>query len=593
MTSLFVPSERAVAYFSMEIALEDQIPTYAGGLGVLAGDTIRAAADHRVPMVAMSLAHRKGYFYQRIDPGQGQIEEPVAWALEDQLVEEAARVHIEIDGRRVAVRAWRYDVVGLGGFVVPVYLLDTCLDENSAWDRSITDSLYGGEQFYRLAQEAVLGIAGLRMLRALGFDRLDRFHMNEGHASLLTFEALMELARAAGREAVSGSDIESVRKKCVFTTHTPVAAGHDQFPLGLVKKVIERSDNFLELKDVFCLQFLSHILGDQPINPDDTFHGFRNEYVLNMTYLALNLSHFVNGVAKKHGEVSRQMFANYTIDAITNGVHLPTWTSPPFQALFDAHIAGWRSDNFSLKGMINVPTQDVWGAHRQAKDQLLSYINRETNAGFDRETLTLGFARRFATYKRPDLLLSDVERLKRICRSVAPVQIVYSGKAHPADSAGKEMLKTILGTKEQLRGQVRIAFLPNYGMEMGKLLTSGCDVWVNTPKRPMEASGTSGMKAAVNGVPSLSILDGWWVEGCIEGITGWAIGTPGTTSVDAVSDAEEARSLYDKLEREVLPLYYQRREEFISIMRNAIALNGSFFNTQRMILQYVLKAYFC
>jgi starch phosphorylase len=224
-------------------------------------------------------------------------------------------------------------VVGLGGFVVPVYLLDTCLDENSDWDRSITDVLYGGDTFYRLAQEAVLGIAGLRMLRALGMDRLERFHMNEGHASLLTFEALMELAKAAGRDKISRSDIEAVRKKCVFTTHTPVAAGHDQFPLGLVKKILERGDNFLELKDVFCLQFLSRILGDQPINPDDTFHGFRNEYVLNMTYLALNLSHFVNGVAKKHGEVSRNMFANYAIDAITNGVHVPTWVSPPFRKL--------------------------------------------------------------------------------------------------------------------------------------------------------------------------------------------------------------------------------------------------------------------
>jgi glycogen phosphorylase len=592
MTNPFVPNERTVAYFSMEIALEDQIPTYGGGLGVLAGDTIRSAADNRVPMVAVSLAHRKGYLYQRIDPTRGQIEEPVAWALEDQLIEEAPRAHIEIDGRSVAVRAWRYDVVGLGGFVVPVYLLDTYLDENSVWDRSITDVLYGGDTFYRLAQEAVLGIAGLRMLRALGIDRIERFHMNEGHASLLTFEALMELARAAGRETISRSDIESVRKKCVFTTHTPVAAGHDQFPLGLVKKVLERSDNLLELKDVFCLQFLSRILGDQPINPDDTFHGFRNEYVLNMTYLALNLSHFVNGVAKKHGEVSRHMFADYPIDAITNGVHVPTWASPPFQALFDAYIEGWRSDSFSLRYMINVPAQEVWRAHRQAKDRLLSYINKETNAGFDRETCTLGFARRFASYKRPNLLLFDVERLKRVCGSVGPIQIVYSGKAHPSDEVGKETLRTVLRTMEQLKGHVRVAFLPNYGMEMGKLLTSGCDVWINTPKRPLEASGTSGMKAAINGVPSLSVLDGWWIEGCIEGITGWGIGTRATTSLDAVSDTEDAKSLYDKLEGEVLPLYYGRREDFVSVMRNTIAFNGSFFNTQRMILQYVLKAYF-
>lgn len=584
--------ERKVAYFSMEIGLQDEIPTYSGGLGVLAGDTIKAAADSSVPMAAITLLHRKGYFYQRLDGRNWQQESPVDWSIEDYLIEQEPRVQIVIDGRTLAVRAWRYDVMGITGFALPVYFLDTDLPENSAWDRNLTSALYGGDEFYRLAQEAILGIAGVRMLRALGFTGIKRFHMNEGHASLLTFELLMERARADGRSVIAKSDIEEVREQCVFTTHTPVAAGHDQFPLGLVKKVVENGDRFLELKDVFCLEFLSRILGGQTINADDTFHGFRNEYVLNMTYLALNLSHYVNGVAKKHGEVSQHMFASYKIDAITNGVHAATWVSEPFQELFDRTVQGWREDNFSLKYVLGLSTDEIWKAHMAAKEQLIKLINREANAGFDRDTLTLGFARRFATYKRPSLLLTDIERLKSIAAKHGKIQIVYAGKAHPQDDQGKRVLKQILDLRNATGADVRLAFLSNYGMEISKRLTSGCDIWVNTPKRPMEASGTSGMKAALNGVPSLSVMDGWWIEGCIQGVTGWMIGSERLAPGEEVSDIEEANSLYTTLEEVILPMYYQSRGDFVSIMRNCIALNGSFFNTQRMILQYVLKAYF-
>ena len=559
-------AEALVSYFSMEMALDPAMPTYSGGLGILAGDTLRAAADREVPMVGVTLLHRKGYFYQKLDASGWQTEEPAAWVVEDFAEEMPPRVTVTIEGRNVRLRAWRYDVKGFSGHIVPVFLLDTDLPENTDWDRTLTHFLYGGDLYYRLCQEIVLGIGGVRMLRALGYDKLQRFHMNEGHASLLALELLDEHARRAGRSSFDHDDVQAVHELCVFTTHTPVPAGHDRFPLDLVNRALGRSD-LAAHPDVFCC-----------------------EGELNMTYLALNLSHYVNGVAKKHGEVSQHMFARYKIDAITNGVHVPTWTAPPVAALFDRHIPGWRDDNFSLRYALSIPPAEVWDAHQRAKRQLLDQVNHETNAGMDTATLTLGFARRAAGYKRADLLFHDIERLKTIATKTGKFQVVYAGKAHPQDAGGKELIKRIFEAKEALKGSVRIAYLANYDWELGKFMTAGVDVWLNTPQPPMEASGTSGMKAALNGVPSLSILDGWWIEGCIEGTTGWAIDS--TAPDEADRTPHDATSLYDKLERVVIPLYYRDRDRFIEIMRHAIALNGSFFNTQRMMLQYVLKAYF-
>ena len=374
-------SHRAIAYFTMEIGLDAGIPTYSGGLGVLAGDTIRSAADLKVPLVAVTLLHRKGYFYQRLDSSGGQYEEPAAWVVGGLSHRTPQRVSVTIETRQVAARCWKYEVIGEGGFVVPVYFLDTNLPENSEWDRTLTDVLYGGDQYYRLCQEVILGIGGVRMLRALGHDRLTRFHMNEGHASLLTVELIDEEVKKAGRSAVTHEDIEAVREQCIFTTHTPVATGHDQFPLELVGRVLDRHDLFVGLQDVFCCNGL-----------------------LNMTYLALNLSHYINGVTKKHGEVSRLMFAGYIIDSITNGVHAATWTSEPFHQLYDRHIPGWRQDNFNLRYALSLPANEIWQAHTQAKRRLIQYVNREVNAGMDVDVLTLGFARRATTYKRADLL---------------------------------------------------------------------------------------------------------------------------------------------------------------------------------------------
>ena len=558
-----------IAYFSMEIGLEVGMPTYSGGLGVLAGDTIRAAADLKIPMVAVTLLHRQGYFYQRLDERGWQHEEPAAWAVNDFVHEMPARAAVTIEGRTVHLRAWQYPVRGIGGFTVPVYFLDTDLPDNAAWDRTLTDVLYGGDAHYRLCQEVLLGIGGVRMLRALGYTALTRFHLNEGHASLLTLELLDEQAQRAGRTAFTHDDVEAVRQQCVFTTHTPVPAGHDQFPLELVERVLGPREAFHTMHEVFCC-----------------------EGVLNMTYLALNLSHYINGVAKKHGEVARHMFAHYVIDAITNGVHAATWTSQPFQALFDRHMPGWREDNFSLRYALSIPHQEVWDAHLTAKRQMLQDVNRATNAGMDVDVLTLGFARRAATYKRLDLLFQDSERLKQLATHTGGLQVIYAGKAHPQDQAGKELIKRIHELKDTLTNNIKIAYLTNYDIGLGALLTAGVDVWLNTPQPPLEASGTSGMKAALNGVPSLSVLDGWWIEGCIEGGTGWAIGANHRGLATEDERAQDAAALYDKLEQVILPLFYGDQQGFIGVMRHAIALNGSFFNTQRMMQQYVVKAYF-
>jgi starch phosphorylase len=360
--------------------------------------------------------------------------------------------------------------------------------------------------------------------------------------------------------------VEAIRPQCVFTTHTPVPAGQDQFPLDLVSKVLGRSD-FLMHHDVFCC-----------------------EGVLNMTYLALNLSHYINGVAKKHGDVSQHMFARYKIDAITNGVHVPTWTSPPFAELFDRHIPGWRADTFSLRYALSIPPQEVWNAHTKAKARLFSRVNRDTEADMNAETLTLGFARRATAYKRPHLLLTDLGRLKSIGGKAGGLQILFAGKAHPRDEEGKKLIQQVIQAREALLPEVRMVYLENYDWELARLLGAGVDVWLNTPLPPMEASGTTGMKAAINGVPSLSILDGWWIEGCIEGITGWAIDS--AAPADGDRTPHDAASLYDKLEQVVIPQFYNNRDRFLNVMRHAMALNGSFFSTQRMLLQYVLKAYF-
>ena len=577
----------------MEIALENSMPSYSGGLGVLAGDTIRAAADIRLPMVAVSLLYRNGYFHQRLSDDGAQVEEPVEWSVERFLVEEAPRVSVTLEDRRVELRAWRYTVIGVRGYEVPVYFLDAELPENDPRDRELTGSLYGGDPYYRLSQEVLLGIGGVRMLRALGHTELMRYHMNEGHAALLTIELLDEECQQAGRSSIKGDDIEKVRSKCVFTTHTPVPAGHDKFPVEYLTRLFPDQNRLFDQNDESSVDLIKSILQVEQSYPD-LQEAAKRGASLNMTYLALGLSNYVNGVAKLHGVVSRKMFPNVPIEAITNGVHAATWASPSFRDLFDRHIPSWREDNYSLRGALGLPPEEVWAAHLLAKHDLLEAVRKKTGLRLDPEAFTIGFARRATGYKRADLILNDLDRLRQIATNVGAFQIVFAGKAHPKDAGGKEIIKRIFKAKRALKKSVPIVFLDDYDLDLGGKLTAGGDLWLNTPQYPLEASGTSGMKAALNAVPSLSILDGWWVEGHIEGVTGWSIGEPHRSDPapdTATNNAADAESLYSKLENVILPLFYEDRSRYLSVMQHAIAINGSFFNTQRMVQQYITDAY--
>ena len=556
------PVSGLVAYFSMEIAISPVMPTYSGGLGVLAGDTLRSMADLGVPLAAFSLVHRKGYFKQHLDANGKQSEDIQPWNPADFCVEEKARVTVSVEDRIVTVRCWRYDLVGRFGHVVPIYLLDTDLDGNSGWDRGLTDHLYGGDTNYRLQQEIVLGMGGVRMAHALGY-RVNVYHMNEGHAALLTLALLESQLGGGPLGAATETDMEQVRKKCVFTTHTPVPAGHDRFSTEQAIRILG-GDRTARLERLGCFR----------------------DGMLNMTLLALRFSRYANGVAMQHAKVSREMFPEFAIDSITNGVHAPTWVSDSFQNLMDAHFASWRRDNLYLRNAIDVPLQEILAAHAQNKEALIAEVGKRTGQVFNPKVLTLGFARRAATYKRATLLFTDPKRLQEIAAKAGGLQILYAGKAHPQDDPGKALIQQVVADAAKLSNDLlRIIYLENYDWDIGALLTAGVDVWVNTPRRPYEASGTSGMKAALNGVPSLSILDGWWIEGCIEGKTGWAI-------EDGANDADEANSLYNKLETAVVPLYLDAPEKWAQLMRNTIAFNGSYFNTNRMVKQYTRNSYY-
>ena len=548
----------------MEIALDKAVPTYSGGLGVLAGDTLRSAADLSVPIVGVTLLHRKGYFEQHLDENGNQTERPVAWRPEDRLEPVDARTSVLIEGRTVHIRAWKYPVRGVKGHEVPVYLLDTQLEENEEWDRTLTDYLYGGDNHYRLCQEVVLGMGGAALLRALNC-QADLYHLNEGHSALLTL-CLLEW-QLDGRRAfeLDESDLDQVRRRCVFTTHTPVPAGHDKFPIEIVTQVLGAEQVEL-LVAARCI----------------------DEGTLNMTHLALRLARFVNGVAMKHREVSQGMFPNFPIDAITNGVHAGTWTSPPFQALFDRRIPEWRTDNLYLRYAVGIPLPEIRAAHAESKKQMIATLADRTGVVLDPKVFTIGFARRATPYKRADLMFTNSARLADIAASVGPIQIVFGGKAHPNDSGGKELIRRIHDGAAALADRITVVYVENYEMEIAAQIVAGVDLWLNNPMKPLEASGTSGMKAALNGVPSLSVLDGWWIEGHVEGVTGWSIGDS-TLDGDQSKDANE---IYIKLERVILPLYYGLPFAYAEVMRSSIALNGSFFNTQRMVGQYVRNAYF-
>ncbi len=556
-----------IAYFSMEIGLKNEIPTYSGGLGVLAGDTIRTGADLKLPMVAVTLLSKKGYFKQELDENGRQTELPFSWDPSEYMTLLPVKITVQIEGRNVLVQVWQYNVKSLTRGNVPVFFLDTDVEGNAPEDREITSYLYGGDLAYRLKQEIVLGIGGVRMLHELDFE-IKKYHMNEGHSSLLTIELLNRFKRPIEEVWVERLvwDVERVKDLCVFTTHTPVEAGHDRFPYDLISRI---------LGEPIPLYVLKELGGSDH---------------LNMTLLALNLSEFINGVAKKHGEVSRNMFPGYEISAITNGVHSYTWTCDSFKRLYDRYLPGWANEPELFVRVGRIPDEELWNAHLEAKNVFLDYVKKTTGVEMSSDIFTIGFARRVTAYKRADLLYSDIDRLERL--GEGRLQIIYAGKAHPKDEPGKKMIEKIFSVKERLKDKIKIAYLKNYDMDIALKMVSGSDVWLNTPLRPREASGTSGMKAAHNGVINFSVLDGWWIEGHIEGFTGWSIG-PGPTEkilVDA-KDTIDGEDLYNKLEYIILPLFYNDRRTWVRMMQNAIGKNAYYFNSHRMMRRYVTEAY--
>lgn len=566
-----------VAYFSMEIALRNEIPTYAGGLGVLAGDTLRSAADLHLPLVGVTLVSRAGYFSQTIDASGRQLERPALWDPSGWAQPLDAKVAVRIEDRPVWVSVWLYVIEGHHGGRTPVLLLDTHLPENRPADREITHYLYGGDDAYRLKQEIVLGFGGVRILRALDFE-ISAYHMNEGHSALLGVELMRRYTYPVAdvRPGESPYDVPRVRDLCRFTTHTPVEAGHDRFPYALVKRLLASS-----------VYGYDDRTAPKPGEPG-TEHGpidfavltaLAGRDSLNMTRLALGVSDFVNGVAKRHAEVSAKMYPGYQVRAITNGVHPYTWSAASFRELYDRHVPGWCHEPELLVRMHGVEDGEILEAHARAKGALITRVKTLTGVALDPNVATLGFARRMTAYKRPEMLFTDIGRLKAIAGK-HPVQIVLAGKAHPHDEEGKRLIARLHDHARELAGVIAVVYLPNYDLDLALLMSSGADIWLNTPLPPLEASGTSGMKAAFNGVPSLSVPDGWWIEGCIEGVTGWTI--------------EDAGSLYAKLERVVLPLFYATgdgRHSWVRMMKAVIAINAAYFNSHRMMRRYATEAY--
>jgi glycogen phosphorylase len=540
----------------MEIGVSSKIPTYSGGLGVLAGDIVKSSADLRLQMVAITLASRKGYFKQKITEQGEQLELTEEWDPSKTLTRMPNAVTVTIDGRQVKVQAWLYDYQSITGGMVPILFLDTDMEDNTPEDRKITDFLYGGDKVYRLKQEIVLGIGGTRLLRKLPF-KIRKYHMNEGHSSLLTLELLKENAM----------DAEKVKNLCVFTTHSPVEAAFDQFPYDLVQLILGNEYSIADMKQ---------------------YAGTEN---LNMAYLALNLSKYINGVSLAHMDYSRKLFPGRYIRAVTNGVHSFTWTNLHFRQLFDKYIPGWTNEPILLAKASEIPNREVWDAHIKAKADLLTFVEKTNNVTLDQEALTIGFAKRATGYKRSTLIFSDLQRLRDINQK-QKIQMIFAGKAHPRDTDGKSLIRQIHDYANKLKDQISIVYLENYNMEIAAKLTSGVDVWLNTPLPPLEASGTSGMKAAHNGVINFSVLDGWWMEGCIEGVTGWAIGPhPAELLNESQRREAEIQDLYSKLEYIIAPTFYRQKDAWITLMKNSIAKIAYYFQTQWVVRRYITEAY--
>lgn len=603
--------DQIIAYFSAEFGLHEALPIYSGGLGILSGDHCKAASDLNLPFIGVGFLYPQGYFTQRIDPDGRQqaeyekidfAEMPVTAAKDPQGNE--IQINVDLPGRTVYAKVWRIQVGR-----IPIFLMDTDVPRNAPQDRELSARLYGGDREMRISQEVVLGIGGVRAVRALGYQPAT-WHMNEGHSAFLGLERIRELIQTAGLSFDEA--VEAVRANTLFTTHTPVPAGNDSFAFELVEK--------------FFWQYWGQLHIDR-----DRFIGFAAQELpwgpqYSMTVLALRLSAYANGVSKLHGEVSRDMWqflwpdtpiAQVPIGHITNGVHTKTWLASELRALYSKYLpTDWLEAvdaSATWEKTTQIPDAELWSVHEERKRLMVEHVRnrvkqqylrygegprriKEAETLLDPHALTLGFARRFATYKRATLIFQDEERLLRLLNDPErPVQIIFSGKAHPADEPGKGLIQHIYHLSQRPEFQGKIVFVENYDMNIARHLISGVDVWLNNPRRPHEASGTSGQKAALCGAPNFSVLDGWWVEG-YNGDNGWAIGEERAYKDEATQDEADVQDLYSTLEEEILPLYYTRSTEgiptgWLQRMKNAIQSCAPLFSMRRMVKEYAENYY--
>ena len=606
-----------IAYFSAEYGLDQTIPIYSGGLGILSGDHLKSASDLGIPLIGIGLLYKNGYFNQKIEGYGGmQVSEYTDIDLENLPINpvknekgEELIIYVKFPKRRLYLKVWQINVGR-----VKLYLLDSDIDNNNPEDRDVTLRLYGGDQEMRIRQEIVLGMSGVELLKVLGLNPTI-YHMNEGHSAFLTLELMKNIIEEKQVSFDVAKDITSA--KTVFTTHTPVPAGNDIFPIELVEKYFK---NFWGLLGIEREEFLR--LGMKPQEELDTS--------FNMGILALKIAGKKNGVSKLHGEVSRELFgevwpniaANESpITYVTNGIHTCTWLAPKLKDLYNEYLTTpttpyWQDKIYldeTWKRIKNIPNEKLWGVHLERKEKLIDIIKentterlrragvsyeeiREIISSLNSNDLIIGFARRFATYKRATLIFNDLERITQILNdSERPVKLVFAGKAHPADKQGQDLIKYIheLSMKPQFKG--KIFLLENYNIAMSRYLVSGVDVWLNTPRRPMEASGTSGQKASVNGVINFSILDGWWAEG-YDQTNGWSIGTNQEYSSYQEQDLADSQSIYKTLESKIIPMYYDKNNNGISdrwleTMKNSIITTGGKYSTARMLVDYTTKLY--
>ena len=539
-----------VAYFTAEIGLWSELHTYSGGLGVLAGDHVKSAADANIPLVGVTLLYRKGYGRQHLDDDGIQTETYRDLDPAQHLQDTGIDISLPLDGGNLWAKVWRADITGVSGHNVPVYFLDTFHPENTEKHLDLGLTLYGGDDWVRIRQEFLLGVGGLRLLDKLGYE-IDGLHLNEGHCTF----ALLEMLN-------NGFTREELAKRVLFTTHTPVPAGHDRFEWEDVEEVLG--------------SLLPSDAKQLVIDAGDPENGNR----ISMSHLAVALSGPVNAVSNLNAWVASSMFADHHIAPITNGVHHLTWTGSTMANLFDEHLSGWREDPTILAHAGRIPDVDLQQAREKSRSILRELVKASTGVDLHKDRLTIGFARRFATYKRANLVFSDLERLRSF--GAGRIQFVFAGKAHPRDEGGKALIRSIFDSKKEIADEIPVAFLEDYSMATGAAMTSGVDIWLNNPIRPFEASGTSGMKAAMNGVPNCSILDGWWPEGCEHGVNGWAIGE----ADDERDDERDAQQVLDSLEHEVLPLWDEGGQRWCDIMRASIATSARFTGA-RMISDYL------